>query len=292
MGNSNSTNIIKDGQIKMITYNVHLLYNSPLRCEKMGNYLNSEAINKPIICLQGAYDKTSKKTLLSFITKKYDLTKIVPSIINKCNHEIGNIIISPYPIVDFHSVTFDNHDTFIESLDNRKKGILYANLLIENTIVSIYNVCLQSDIKNVINCEEIRKKQLSIVMDNVKQNIQNLANLDFDKSNVHLIIGSINMDDINYGEITEEYQEMIDNYNLVDLFKVINQDNKIVTHPDDGKRYDYIMLHLETYPNEIGSMREFLLNEYKVDLISCTIKDKFKFSEHVPCEMIFQLVSD
>lgn len=298
MGNNN-VKVYNNDKLKIITYNVRLLYNSPLRCDKIGHYLNNEFDNHPIICLQGLYNHQSKKRIYQDISKKYDITKVIPSIFNdKVDDDIGIVILSVFDIIDYYSCIFPNNNPFIRSLDDKKRGMIYANILVNDTVVSVYNACLQSDIKSMIDCSSIRKIQLDTIISKVKDNIDNLKGMEdkhkYNFGNIHLIIGNLNINeyDEHNDRETKEYIGLVNNNNFLDLIRIIDKDTHFHTYTDEGKRLDYIMLFLEDKFDSIDNIKRYLLDTYDIKLVHYNIREKLKYSDHVPCELVLEMTSE
>ena len=254
--------------IKIMSYNVRLIFGSPLRANKIGYFLSKvyDNIENDIICLQGIYDIESRDIIVNIFKNDYPNVYIIPefdskqglekseeykSLKNICNERkdrncdcknVGILILSKYEVLDYKCKKFkEGNDSITEYT-----GIVCININVDNNIISIYNTQLQSDYKDIISNTNIRKSQLEQVKCFVKDNIGHLGkNSYFDqykKTNINLIVGSLNIPGKNIDDryLTEEYLNLITNFNYLDIYKMINEDNDHIFKD----RNEYILLYL------------------------------------------------
>ena len=75
--------------IKIISYNVRLIFNSPYRAKKIGYYLldndvtTDNEVKNDIICLQGLYDNESRKIIIDILSKYFKNVYHIENKINK-----------------------------------------------------------------------------------------------------------------------------------------------------------------------------------------------------------------
>ena len=310
--------------IKMLSYNVRLIFGSPLRANKIGYFISDINYNleNDIICLQGIYDNESKNTIINIFKQNYKNIYIIPEFNLSNNYQnpnkncdcdgIGTLILSKYEIIDYKCLKFK------ETLDNITEytGVLCINVNINNNVVSIYNIQLQSDYKDIISNSKIRENQLKELHIFIKNNINHIENntyfSKYRKTNINLIIGSLNIpsDNMNNNLLTDEYNNLIKKYNYLDMYKIINNNEKYKYKNRD----DYILLYLfdnldvknknlesdqstidindlPKLKNIIDKLndRKIILNKlykyYKINFIKTNIIN-IDYSNHLPLELI------
>ncbi len=260
--------------IKLISYNIKVNSYSENKFDNIFMYITFDHKNI-LYCLQGVYDNDFRENLNKSLknNKYFSEESIIPSnvndkykeIINKC----GLYYISTFPIISYDIHNFSIKDQLLKTFDNTSKGVLTINTKINNNYVSIYNVCLQNDIKGIINCANIRKKQLkkifSIIDDNHKKN----------KPLIHIIIGSL------YEKINDK--KIIDSVDI----KSINIE-EIYTNIMDRKKYEYIYFYM--YHSKIDIVNS--LKEIGVEIIDNNIKNNITFAENYPYELILKKIDN
>lgn len=253
--------------IKIVSYNVRLIFSSPLRANKIGFFLSRahDNIDNDIICLQGIYDDESRNIIIDIFKNDYPNIYIIPesessvknlekyqspvSISNrriKKNEEygcknVGIMILSKYEVLDYKCKKFKE----IGNSTTEHTGIVCININIDNNIISIYNTQMQSDYKDIISNVDIRKIQLKQITSFIKSNIDHIHKNPYFKiyknTDVNLIMGSFNIQGKNMNEkyLTNEYLDLI-NDNYFDIYKTINED---INHIFENRK-DYILLYL------------------------------------------------
>lgn len=281
--------------IKLVSFNVRLLFGSPLRANKIGYYLiqPNNYINNSIICLQGLYDYESRKIIIDIVKDVYphiyvipDNTHIIEGNIKK--YCIGTVILSIYPILDYVYLKFEENNRQVPEYT----GIISVNINIENNILSIYNVQLQSDYKNITNNTTIRSSQISKLDTYIENNINHIYKRykRYTQTNIHLVTASLNVSQ-------KEYDNIFKKYNYIDIYKIINGPYKV------SKKQDYILLYISNNKHilytpivknilinlkmspDITVIKQFIYKCFKINflLFTCTETD---YSEHIPCNIL------
>lgn len=165
-----------------------------------------------------------------------------------------NIIISKYPILSTIHAELDDNTDMDDILGIQT--VIGANILIGNHIISIYNTTLSKDIKsaNIIN-SSVRKTELDSLMNIIDKNKITINNQKFNqyaKSDMHLICGTMNINEVGsfqeHNEVSlsdgnSEYIELIKSRRLIDIFRHLNENDKGYT-TSYKERINYILLNL------------------------------------------------
>jgi hypothetical protein len=262
--------------ITLVSYNIKVNSYSENKYENILMYITYEKKNI-IYCIQGLYDNIFREKLLEDIYNKYNKyfsqDNIIPSLKNIKNidniNASGLLYISTFPIISYQIDIFHITDDFLKSFDKHIKGILTINTIIHDHHISIYNICLQNDIKGILDCVDIRRTQIkklfSIIDNNHKIN----------NSHIHIIVGSI------YQDI--KHQKIIDSIDI----KSIDMDH-IYTNITDRKKYDYIYFYLYNYNPKENSDIITCIKDMGIDIIENNIRDNITFTENYPYELIFK----
>ena len=217
---------------------------------------------------------------------------------------IQNIIISRYPILSTIYAELDDNTDMDDILGIQT--VIGANILIGNNIISVYNTTLSKDIKsaNILN-SDVRKTELDAIANVISENKISMDNLKFKqytKSDVNLICGTLNINEVESRDTNREYIELIKSRKCVDIFRYLNEkDNGYTT--SYMERINYILLNLtndifDTTTKIHGDFQkvktreqlfDLLLNRYNVYFLDYyTIKnDRTNILIYYPIECIF-----
>jgi hypothetical protein len=277
--NSENKNKLKN-TIKLVSYNIKTNSYSENKFENIVMYLTYETKNI-IYSIQGLYDDTFR-IKLSETLKDYDKyfpdNSIIPSNTNNDTNinNIGLFYISTYPILNYNIFTFPKtNNKLLNSLDKYDKGILTINTIIHKHIVSIYNVCLQNDIPNILTCKNIRSNQIKLLFDIINKNIKEINIIkNHDHSNIHIIIGSL-------------YDPIIDNkvIDSIDINPIINHEQ--INHK---KHYEYIYFYLHNYNDTIKDDIISYIKKLNIEIIDTRINTNVSYTDNLPYEIIFKLI--
>lgn len=209
---------------------------------------------------------------------------------------INNIIISRYPIVGIVYVELDDK-TNIDDVFGIQT-VIGANILINNNILSVYNMCLCKDFRtsNIIN-DVVRATEIQTLNDAIEKNKQMINNEQYEKytkSNIHLIIGNLNIPEIANDNINIEYINLMKNTSCIDIFRY--------KYPKDfgytttyKERLSYILLHVsnETFKEietiDHTEVLNSIFKKYKIHFMDMYIADNNKKLVNMPIECIFML---
>lgn len=158
---------------------------------------------------------------------------------------IQNIIISMHPIVSTIYAELDDKTDMDDVLG--MQTVIGANILIGDNIISVYNTCLSKDIRsaNIIN-SEVRLSELDTLMNIINKNKDSISGEKFkkyNKSEVHLVVGTININEDDDNGDSQEYTEFISNRRCIDIFRYLH--NNDPGHTTSYKeRLNYILMNL------------------------------------------------
>jgi hypothetical protein len=210
---------------------------------------------------------------------------------------VHNIILSTYPIIGTIFAELDDKTNMDDIFGIHT--VIGANILIANTIVSIYNTCLSKDIRtsNVIN-DAVRTTELDTLCHTIKKNQKNLKNLssnNYTKSNIHLIIGNLNIPEIANDDINSEYIKSIKNNHFVDIFRYkLPKDFGYTTSYNE--RQSYILQYIEKdlyntiQKTDHTEVLNLLFKQYKIHFMDLYVV-KPKNIMHYPIECILMVKS-
>lgn len=281
--------------------------NLNIKIDDILTYFKSSYKNKDIdiLCVQGIKDYTSAYTLVRAITKycfvkgihvylapafeeitvdgKYSsaesLSKISKVSENRAsvsgtssfrkknakNTECQNIIISKFPIVSFIYTELDDNIEIDDIIGT--KNVIGANILVEGTIISIYNTELTKDIKmsNVIN-DDVRAVELEVIFRLIDENKKELKTSEFSRFNIpdiHILIGTFNIPEIIDGNINDEYNTLIQNMYCIDIYRHLNDGKDIHDIPgytntqNERTGYIFFLLTKDVYTDGTKLNKKF-----------------------------------
>lgn len=307
--------------IKILSYNVRLIFKSPLRSNQIGYFLTKVYDNIPndIICLQGIYDVESRNIIIKIFKNEFPHIYVVPYKCNKkynniqevntddCN-TVGLLVLSKYKVINYYCKKFKENT---ENLPEHT-GVICMNIDINNNIVSIYNTQLQADYKNIISNKKIRESQLEQLYECIKDNIKYIDSKpmynEYNKTNINLILGNMNIEGKNMDNTntTEEYENMITKFDYLDIYKLINKDQEhlfknrnnysllyLLDNDENTEIKKYIDLsQLSDYTNDYthdnknyDKIFKQIYENYHINFIKASTID-VDFSEHYPMDLI------
>lgn len=310
--------------IKMSSFDVGLknTTNAELKIKDIIGYLSSAHKNKSIdiINLQGIYDVLALHLLVreykQYCIENHLKVYFAPdfddidgesksdgsrqerrsknlSEFNKDTFELGkrkvvhNIIISTYPVIS--TIHGELNDIF------GTQNVIGVNILINQTIMSVYNVSLCKDVKpsNIIN-DNVRKSELETLACIIKKNKQMLENNIYDiyiRSEIHMIVGVLNITEIENDNVNPEYAKLIMTNNVVDIFRSLSGSDFGYT-TQYKERLSYMLLHYsDTMINKIketDELMKFIFKTYKIHFIESYVIDSIG-SINYPLELTFML---
>lgn len=180
---------------------------------------------------------------------------------NKNKKIVQNIIISKYPIISTIYAELDDKTDMDDILG--VQSVIGANIVIDGMLISIYNTSLSKDIKlaNIIN-SQVRDTELETLVAVIEKNKTDLdSNIykNFHKSDIHITVGTININEFDSGKSNEEYVDFISKYNYVDIFRYLHEDD--LGHTTSYmQRLHYILLQLT---NDIYTEKTQINESYK-----------------------------
>lgn len=226
---------------------------------------------------------------------------------NEKNIKCQNIIISRYPILSTVYTELDD-DVSIDDIIGTK-NIICANILIENTIICVYNTELTHNIKDLINTET-RLTEIDVIVGLINENRKELATnesfANYNNYDIHILAGTFNIPEV----IQEgsEYDAFIQKLHCIDIYRHLNEPidrfpGYTNTH---NERISYILFLLskdvyrkDTKLNKkLMSLKsnkqlfEFLFKRYHVYFLDYCIREDVNFrniSMHYPIEFAFML---
>lgn len=251
MGNSSGKNkkkinIPKNYELlKIVSYNVRLLFHSPLRAAKIGYYLVDNSIDNDVVCLQEINDIKSRETIIDIVKESYPNICVIPSEYDN----VGLLLLSKYKVIDHKCIKFDEKNSEIVEYS----GILCVNLEVCGNIVSIFNVQFQSDFKNIISNRRVRGQQMIQLIELLRDNMEDNKKLNF-------VIGSLNV-------LKKEYNEMVEQNNFYDIYKELND--------EDNGESEVMMLKL------VNDDRNIYRN-YKLNFVKIYFDEEIDYSDRKP----------
>jgi hypothetical protein len=161
-----------------------------------------------------------------------------------------NIIISKYPIISSLYAEIDDDTDFNDIVGTNT--IIAVNISISGNIISVYNTTLIKDIKSahIIN-SHIRTKELQIVFNIIKRNELSLKNEEFStfvKTDIHLLLGSININETDNDSFNNEYTRFIEKKHCVDIYRYFtNTELGLTTTTRERLNYIFMLLTDDIY---------------------------------------------
>ncbi len=161
------------------------------------------------------------------------------------NKVIHNVIISKYPIIGTIFAELDNKTNMDDVFGIQ--SVIGANILINNSIISIYNTCLSKDIKtsNIMN-SEVRITEMETLCSTINKNKLLLKHEDLNnyiKTDIHLIVGNFHIAEITNDDVNPEYIKLLKNSVCIDIFrhKSLTEFGYTTSYKE---RNSYILLHI------------------------------------------------
>jgi hypothetical protein len=208
---------------------------------------------------------------------------------------VHNIILSVHPILGTISAELDDKTNMDDIFGIQT--VIGANILVENTIISVYNTSLSKDIRssNVVN-NDVRDTELETLCNTINENRKNLKKLTlngYTKSDINLVVGNFNIPEIANDDINDEYINSIKNNNFVDIFRY--------KYPKDfgyttsyNERHSYILQYIEKTLHETiqqtdhENVLQLLFKQYKIHFMDLYVT-KTKNIIHYPIECILMI---
>jgi hypothetical protein len=209
---------------------------------------------------------------------------------SKKNHNLQNIIISKYLILNIMYSELDDFTTFDDIVGVH--SVVGVNILINNNIISIYNTDLCNDIhqSNIIS-DRVRQSELDTLFNLIDSNrIDILKDYELSKytnNDLHILVGTLNIDENNGNnhDLNEEYKKLIVNYRCFDIFRYKYPDSSGVSTVMNN-RHDYIMLILSNFVDDKSfqkiknnkDMIDFVHKKYKIYFLDIDINSEVSHS--------------
>jgi hypothetical protein len=128
----------------------------------------------------------------------------------------------------------------------------------------------------------------------IEQNKQNLKSDEFRyymPTDIHILIGSINIEENISNNLNNEFTNLIQNWHLIDVFRYLNDSNPGFTNTS-GQRLDYIFFIMTTdiydkkskYYKKLQSLKtpdglfKFIFKRYKLYFLDSVIRDDIYIS--------------
>jgi len=226
------------------------------------NYILNLKDNNFILCIQGLYDLKTISYIESNIEKNINIIK------NKNNN--GLIVLCSFDVIYPIQKDFEINEKY-NNIVSKNNGFLTFDVSINNKLVSIYNAELQSNINNVFNMNDLRKKQLNeLILHISKLKKENKS------SKLHIITGSLFMDKLKSEK-------------LFDILKLINRN--IITNTDTESRDEYILIYHECCNlDNVSNIIKYIYDNYKMKVIDINVREEMNFSKNLPYEIIFEIM--
>lgn len=205
-----------------------------------------------------------------------------------------NIIFSRFPIINYTCTklkTYANNNIF------GTNSALCCNLDIDGNVISVYNSSFSYDLENinVFNTKR-REKELKLLLNIVKKNTKDLKNNEtfksFEKSNIHMITGSLKFKEFKDQYVTPEYNNLFTKYKLVDIYRFLNKKNTGYT-TITNKRNCYMLLALndDIFDPKLNNKKLFkkILKKSGIYFLDTYVYNKNTNNHNYPVEIIFIL---
>ena len=202
---------------------------------------------------------------------------------------------------------FFDHEQTKMNFFSRTKSMIGANISISKNIISIYNITLTKDIKssNIIN-EDIREKELDYLFKSIDDNKKSLTNDIYNsyiKTNIHILTGEFNINEMHGTNINEEFKQMIDKYRCIDIYRYLKHDKGYTNASNERMNYIFYTLTDDIYDESsqyykkllkvtANGLLNFIFKIYKIYFFDiCVQKDieNTLASANYPVECVFLL---
>lgn len=224
-----------------------------------------------VICLQGLNDRYTLHVFSQIFYKQPDNDKltIVPDIKEFNTSDIASLSIagsigtstssSKRELAKFTNIIITRHDAidyFTEKIgvDDEVNYLpdvylVCCNLKIKNQIISIYTSSLTKNAP-FFQTNLIREKQLNKLEQWFKENRLNKNN------SIHILSGSFAIPEINDTQTNPEYLSIVNKFNMIDLFRVINNQDRGYTNNEETRTdYHMIMCNISEYQQILQDVR-------------------------------------
>ncbi len=218
-----------------------------------------------------------------------------------------NIILSRYPIISTIFSEIDDDTDFNDIIGTHT--VMAANISISGNIVSVYNMSLSKDIRTVhINNSDIRHTELNAIFSIVDENQKNLNSKElvtYRKTNIHLLVGSLNINEMDGQELDPEFTNIISKRHLVDIFRCLtNNDFGYTNTLYERLNYIFMILTDDVYDQKSklyaklqkletqNDLLNFIFDRYGVYFLDSYIYNDINIqgrSNNFPVECVFML---
>lgn len=220
---------------------------------------------------------------------------------------IQNIIISKYPIISTIYGELDDQTDMDDILG--VQTVIGANILIDRKIISVYNTNLIKDIKsaNIIN-SDVRSSELNALFTIIEKNKNALSEDRYKKyklSDIHLIIGTLNIQESIENKVNGEYTSFIESRHCIDIFRYLSNDIGYTTSYMERLNYIVIQLTSDIYKESSPfytmvkkiktseDLMQLFYQRYGLHILDCYVikNDNISNLIYYPIECIFILKS-
>lgn len=197
---------------------------------------------------------------------------------------VHNIILSVYPIVGTIFAELDDKTNMDDIFGIH--SVIGANILIDDTVISIYNTCLSKDIRtsNIIN-DAVRTTELETLCKIINKNKINA------RSDIHMLIGNLHIPEISNDDINEEYISSIKNKHFVDIFRY-KFPKEFGYTTSYNERNSYILLYIEDamrttiQDSNYEDVLNILYKQYKIHFMDLSVINTNKNVINYPIECV------
>lgn len=319
MGVSNSKNTVlindvtkiklprKTKLIKISSYNINVRNSITLgsKISEIIKYFSDNFKKKciDILCIQGIRDYNSGFALFKAFTKyekinkiklyytpEFDETSFGSYNSNQRNSSrkksqskkivYQNMIISRYPIVSNMYKELDDTTEFDDIVGVKTVVGIVINFFGKKLAIYCTRLTKDIDNSNMLN-DNVRLKELEELY------ASHISFTKINKIDTGIIVGSFNFNEKIKNENNEEYDQMVEKYNMIDIFRIVNGDSDPGYTNSIKDRHNYLMFFLtddlydESSPyskllknvNTTFDMLQLIYKRYGIYFIDCCVRN-------------------
>ena len=237
------TKLSKEGNLHIIGYNYNVASTSFYAKRILLNYLDKFKNKNRVICIQGVRDNSfSFENDETYYEKQFGLlTNSNLKLIEKKNLEFQY-----EKLVKVNSLIY---------------GFQYMKFEFNDIYLNIFNIELVPNQKNIINCEYIRCKQMSKLINFIADK----------KEGINIILGT-------FYDYKSHYN------NLINVSKVKN----FITNTVSNKGETYIFFHYKEAIKNLNKLKTYMFNKYKINILEQNIGE-LKIENNLSFELVIKI---
>lgn len=234
----------KENVLHVIGFNYNIASTSFYAKRILLNYLDKFKNKNRIICIQGVRDESFS---LEDDNTYYDKS-------------LGLLTNSNLKLVEKKNEHFQ-YEKLIK-INSLMYGFQYMKFEFDDIFLNVFNIELVPNQKNIINCEYIRCKQMSNLINFIAEN----------NFGINIILGTF------YDYKKSHYNNLID----------VSQIKNFITNTNSNKGETYIFFHYKEAIKNLDNLKTYIFDNYKINITEQKIGD-LEIENNLSFELVIKI---